>query len=303
MAVELRYYRYFLAVAEELHFGKAAARLHIAQPALSIQIRQLENKVGGPLFERSSRKVRLTEAGELFRREAKLLLEQEERSFRKVSRMLRGQAGVLNLGYTGTAIFSGIMGEVLKKYRKACPDVEIRLRELDPNRQLFELENRSLHAGFMTVSFLSPPGALAMLPLASWPMLLALPADHRLARKKRVTMEMLREEAFIAYAGENYEDAAMLRFIAGFRPKVAFEASSIIIMTAMVDAGLGVALVPAWLNRAHVRFNVVYKSVPEITAKMDYCLGYRRDEDGELLKSFVRFVAGTRPGAVSDDEG
>lgn len=295
--MELRYYKYFLAVAEELHFGNAAARLRIAQPALSIQIRDLEKKVGGRLFERTSRKVKLTEAGELFRREARLVLEQEERSFQKVSRMLCGQAGILNLGYTGTAVFSRIMGNILGKYRSANPNVEVRLRELDPNRQLAELENRSLNAGFMTASFLSPPKELAMLQLTSWPMLLALPASHRLARKKRLTMKMLRDEEFIAYAGEDYGGVAMLRFIAGFRPRIAFEASSIIIMTAMVDAGLGVALVPAWLNRSKVKFDVVYRNIVEITAKMDYCLAYRLDEKSELLKSFIAFMgASSRDG-------
>ena len=298
--MELRYYRYFLAVAEELHFGNAAARLHIAQPALSIQIRELEKRVGGSLFERTSRKVRLTEAGELFLREARLVLEQEERSFARVSRMLRGQAGILNLAYTGTAVFSGIMGTALKKFREDYPDVDVRLRELDPNRQVSELESRKLHAGFMTASFLAPPRELGMLRLAAWPMLLAVPGDHRLARKKRVTTDMLREELFIGYAGEDYEGAAMLGFIAGFRPRIAFEASSIIIMTAMVDAGLGVALVPAWLNRASIKFNVVYKQVEEITGRMQYCLAYRLDEDGKLLQTFLRSVSGSLPAAAGD---
>lgn len=295
--MELRYYKYFLAVAEELHFGNAAARLHIAQPALSIQIKELEKMAGGRLFEWTSRSVRLTEAGRLFQREARLVLEQEERSFRKVQRLLSGQAGVLNVAYTGTAIFSGILGDLLKKYRKSNPDVEVRLREMEPHRQLTELENRSLHVGFMTTSFLAPPRELGMMRLASWPMLLAVPGDHRLARKKNVTVDMLRDEEFIAYAGEDYESAAMLRFIAGFRPRIAFEASSIMIMTAMVDAGLGVALVPAWLNKSSVKFNVAYKTVSEITARMDYCLTFHKNEEGELLKGFLRFVVDMLPHA------
>ena len=291
--MELRYYRYFLAVAEELHFGNAAARLHIAQPALSMQIRDLEKKVGGRLFDRTSRKVKLTETGELFLREARLVIDQEERSFRKVRRMAQGQAGVLNLSYTGTAIFSGLLGDMVKKYRVFCPDVEVRLHELAPHRQLEGLENHSLHAGFMTASFLSPPKELVMVRLASWPMLLAVPGGHLLARKKRVTVDMLEDEPFIAYAGEDYESAAMMRFIAGFRPKIAYEASSIIIMAAMVDAGLGVALVPAWLNKSTVRFAVAYKTVEEITARMDYSLVYRQDDESLLLRTFMEFVAET----------
>lgn len=295
--MELRYYRYFLAVAEELHFGNAALRLHIAQPALSIQIRELEKMVGGRLFDRTSRSVKLTEAGTLFQREARLVVEQEARAFGKVRRMMKGQAGILSIAYTGTAIFSGIMGNILKQYRAKCPDVEVRLREMEPHRQLTELENRSVHAGFMTTSFLATPRELGLVRLASWPMLLAVPGDHSLARKKKITVDMLREEAFIAYAGEDYESASMLRFIAGFRPRIAFEASSIMIMTAMVDAGLGVALVPAWLNRSSVKFNVAYKNVAEITARMDYCLAYHKSKDGELLKAFLGFVAGLSPQA------
>ena len=285
--MELRYYKYFLAVAEELHFGRAAARVHIAQPALSIQIRELERMVGGPLFERTSRNVKLTKAGEFLQREARLVLDQEQRVFRKVSRMLRGEAGVLNLAYTGSAVFSGLMGEVIKKYRAEYPEVEVRLREMDPNRQLRELANRSLQAGFLTASFLSPPQELKMVVLKSWPMLLALPADHRLAGQKKIRLDMLQGEDFIGYAGEDYEGGAMLGFIAGFKPKISFEASSIIIMTALVEAGLGLALVPEWLNRSAVKFNVVYKSVAEITARMNYSLAYRADTEDAVLKSFL----------------
>jgi len=285
--MELRYYKYFLAVAEELHFGRAAARLHIAQPALSIQIRELERMVGGPLLERTSRSVRLTDAGRFLQQEARLVLDQEQRAFHKVSRMLRGEAGVLNLGYTGSAIFSGLLGEVLNKYRRQYPEVEVRLREMDPNRQLLELANRSLHAGFMTASFLSPPKEIKMLPLKSWPMLLALPAGHRLVRKKKICLEMLQDEDFIGYAGEDYQGGAMLSFIAGFKPRIFFEASSIIIMTAMVEAGLGLALVPEWLDRAAVKFNVVYKNVAELTARMDYSLAVRADAEEAVLKPFM----------------
>ena len=285
--MELRYYKYFLAVAEELHFGRAAARLHIAQPALSIQIKELERMVGGPLFERTSRNVKLTDAGRYLQKEAQLVLDQEQRAFRKVSRMLQGEAGVLNLGYTGSAVFSGLLGEMLKNYRADYPEVEVRLREMDPNRQLSELANRSLHAGFMTASFLSPPKEIRIHPLKSWPMRLALPAEHHLARKKKINLQMLRDEDFIGYAGEDYQGGAMLGFIAGFKPRIPFEASSIIIMTAMVEAGLGLALVPQWLERESIKFNVVYKSVAEITARMDYSLAVRADTDEAVLKSFM----------------
>ena len=289
--MELRYYRYFLAVAEELHFGRAADRLHIAQPALSIQIRELERMVGGPLFERTSRSVKLTAAGVFLRQEAGLVLEQEERTFQKIRRMVKGQAGVLKLAYTGTAVFSGLLGDILKRYRAEFPEVEVRLREMDPNGQLAELESGKIQAGFMTTSFLSPPAELKLLPLSSWPMLLALPAGHRLAGQKKISVEMLKEERFIAYAGEDYESVAMLSFIAGFKPKAAFEASSIIIMAAMVEAGLGVALVPEWLTGGKVKFNVVYKPVAEIKARMDYGLAFRRNAEEVILKSFLRFAS------------
>ncbi|MDL2307752.1 LysR family transcriptional regulator [Desulfovibrio sp. OttesenSCG-928-C06] len=273
--MELRYYRYFLAVAEELHFGRAAARLNIAQPALSIQIRELEKALGGALLERTSRSVRLTEAGKVFLREARLVLEQEERAFEKTSRMLRGEGGVLSLAYTGSAVFSGLLGKLLAKYRAACPMVEIRLQEMDPKRQLIELEKGSIHAGFMISSFLSPVRGVRMLPLASWATLLALPARHRLAGKKRLSVAMLADEPFVAYAGEDYESRIMRGFSAGFRPKIACEASNIMIMAAMVDAGLGLALVPEWLTTAKVSFDLVYKPVSEIRTTMDLHLAFR----------------------------
>lgn len=288
--MELRYYRYFLALAEELHFGRAAARLNIAQPVLSVQIRDLEKALGGKLFERTSRSVRLTNAGRIFQQEAKQLLEQEEQAFEKTSRMLRGDGGVLSLAYTGSAVFSGLLGQMLAKHRVKCPLVEVRLQEMEPKRQLAALESGAIHTGFMISSFLPPLHGLTLLPLASWPTLLALPAGHRLAGEELLSVEMLADEPFIAYAGEDYESRAMRGFSAGFRPRIACEASNIMIMAAMVEAGLGLALVPGWLTTAKVSLDLVYKPIREISTSMDCHLVFRSASEEATLGAFLHSV-------------
>src|SRR5471030_290914 len=143
-AMELRHLRYFLAVAEEKHFGRAAERLHIVQPALSMQIRALEEELGGPLFVRTSRRVDLTEAGHLLLAQARSTLAQVEHAKLTVQRVIRGELGSIRLGFAGNAVFSGKLMRDLRAFHKAYPDVELIVREIPPDRKSTRLNSSHL---------------------------------------------------------------------------------------------------------------------------------------------------------------
>src|ERR671933_1348872 len=181
--MELRHLRYFVAVAEELHFGRAAARLHIAQPPLSRQIRDLERDVGAPLFARVKRRVQLTPAGRAFLPEARLTLSQAERARRTAQRAARGEIGRLRVGFVEAAIYSGVLPDVLSFFRMHLPDIGLSLFEMDPRQQGEAFRDGRIDLG---VLHSAPPGAERLLrvePVYSEPLVAALPHGHRLPRR------------------------------------------------------------------------------------------------------------------------
>ena len=176
--MELRHLRYFLAVAEELDFGRAALRLHIAQPPLSQQIRQLEEELGVQLFRRTRRNVSLTEAGQAFLSEAQRTLEQVERAMEVAQRVDRGEQGQLIIGFVGSATY-GLLPKLLRAFRERFPEVAFTLRELTTSQQIQALHEQQIHLGV-----LRPPVAqeeFLFEPLAQDPLIVALPEQHRLA--------------------------------------------------------------------------------------------------------------------------
>ncbi len=287
--MEIRYYRYFVALAEELHFGKAAERLHIAQPALSIQIKALENALGGRLFERTKRSVRLTEAGKVFLEQARKILLQEELAISMTKRAIRGELGCLRIGYSGNAAYSGVLGKSLQKFRARHPAVDVQLIEMNPVLQVREIEKHSIHMGFLTTLSIDIPESIETSVLASWPVVLALPCGHRLAGKKLIPMDAVREEPFIVWANEEeFGSASAIRTIAGFDPLVSYQAANAMLMVALVGAGMGVAMVPASLKAESMRSKVVYRPLTGMKAKMDCTLAYRCVEQEPAVKLFAQ---------------
>jgi DNA-binding transcriptional LysR family regulator len=208
--VELRHLRYFVAVAEELHFGRAAERLHLSQPPLSQQIRRLEELLGYPLFMRTSRSVQLTNAGEAYLERARRTLRNVQRDIDETRSIGQGEVGSLHIGFVGSAMLSTLPG-ILRAYREAYPRVRLHLHESFTARVVRELENGTLDAGILRDG--DTAKTLNIQPLLTEPYLAVLPATHKLAKQKSISPAVLRDEPFVYYprsaGGEGIREAAL----------------------------------------------------------------------------------------------
>src|SRR5215470_12019244 len=188
MDIELRHLRYFLVVAEELHFSRAADRLDIAQPPLSHMIQRLEHELGVSLFHRTKRRVSLTEAGIIFHEEAKRALAQAERAVSRVRRASRGELGRLVAGFIGSATYS-VLPPIIRRFREQYPDVDLHLQELSTVQQVHALREGQLQVGFLR-PFEQEPTLKRMVVLRE-PLLVALPEHHGLSQQAKISMRML----------------------------------------------------------------------------------------------------------------
>ncbi|OQX17707.1 MAG: LysR family transcriptional regulator [Desulfobulbaceae bacterium A2] len=249
--MELRHLRYFVAVAEELHFGRAAERLHMAQPPLSQQIRALEEELGVRLFVRTSRSVSLTPAGASFAQDARATLARVEEAARLARRIHRGEAGEIRVGYMNP-VMDAVLCRALATFRVSRPELTLRLRELPSPTQLEELRAGRLDVAF--IRLVAEPGGQDLRGLASRvvlrePYVLAMPKGHRLARLSVIPLRQAGTEPLILFprsAMPVLHDVmlAALRD-SGATPEIAQEVMGKHASLALVAAGLGVCLVPA----------------------------------------------------------
>jgi DNA-binding transcriptional LysR family regulator len=282
---DLRQLRHFIAVAEQLHFGRAAAALHISQPPLSRSIQDLEARIGATLLARSRRRVALTPEGARFLVEAKRILAQLERAVLEVGSMAAGDGGRLRLGFVSLADY-GMLPGLLKTYKAARPGVDLALREmLSPDQAA------ALAAGELDFGLLLPPVAGADLEhvvVQRERFVAALPARHRLAREGgrkagRLAVRELAGEAFVmvprAIAPGLHDIVAALTARAGFAPRVAQEAIQMQTVVSLVSSGLGVALVPASVANLGRR-GVAYRELADAHPRLDLWLAWRRGTVG-----------------------
>jgi DNA-binding transcriptional LysR family regulator len=274
---DLRQLRHFVAVAERLHFGRAAAALHMSQPPLSRSIRALETRVGATLLARTRRRVELTPEGARFLEEAKRLLAQLERAVLEVGSMAAGAGGRLRLGFVSLADY-GVLPGLLKAYKAARPGVELALREmLSPDQAA------ALAAGELDFGLLLPPvsGAdLEHVVVQRERFVAALPARHRHARTRgRLPVRELAADAFVmvprAIAPGLYDIVAALTARAGFAPRIVQEAIQMQTVVSLVSSGLGVALVPASVANLGRR-GVAYREIADAHPRLDLWLAWRR---------------------------
>ena len=272
---ELRQLRHFVAVAERLHFGRAAAALHMSQPPLSRSIRDLEVRLGATLFARTRRRVELTPEGARFLEESKRLLAQLEHAVLEVGRMAAG-GGRLRLGFVSLADY-GVLPRLLKAYKAARPGVALALREmLSPDQAA------ALAAGELDFGLLLPPVAGAELEhivVQRERFLVALPSRHRLARGHgRVAMRELAGEAFVMAPREIapglHDVVAALATRAGFTPRVAQEAIQMQTVVSLVSSGMGVAVVPSSVANLGRR-GVAYRDIADSHPRLDLWLAWR----------------------------
>ncbi|WP_244970774.1 LysR family transcriptional regulator [Gordonia jinghuaiqii] len=244
--MELRHLRYFAAVADTCHFGQAAASLHVAQPALSYAIRQLESELDVTLFTRTTRQVSLTPAGEYLRVQAERILAGVDDAVDGVRRIAAGRSGLVRLGLTGIAAFSHLP-RIARVVKRELPDVDLRIS----SDMLTPVQCEAIRTGTLDLGVLRPPTVgedIEMRVIDVEPMVLAVSVDHRLAVEPVVSVTDLRNEPFVMYDSRDsaVNEAAMRACrAAGFVPDRAHEASGTAVLLALVAAGLGVSVLPA----------------------------------------------------------
>lgn len=263
--MDLRHLRYFLCVAEEMHFGRAALRLGISQPPLSQQIRALEEELGVRLFDRTSRRVRLTEAGRLFEPEARQTLAQAERAAQIARMAQRAEIGHLGLAFTTSGPFVPPVARALYRFRQTYPHVELILREQGRDEQVESVGSRQLDLGIVR-DFEAPvlPNGMVSQCLLKEEMVLALRADHPLAlRSAPPSIADLSDEPLVLYGAPNgtgfTEHFFALCAKAGFTPKISHEARSLATLLGLVAAGFGPTVIAQSMARLHVD-NVVNRA-------------------------------------------
>lgn len=296
MPVALRHLRYFIAVADELHFGRAAERLGISQPPLSQQIRQLERTVSAQLLRRSNRRVELTEAGRVFLAEARAILAQTERAVDLAQRAARGEAGELRIGFTASATLSSKIPRAISAFRRARPAVHLQLEEMHTLQQIDALMAERLHLGIIRPAPLPP--ALTERRLFSDPLVAVMRRDHPLLATLppggRLPLKRLAEEPFVAFrrdAGTGvYDQVIALCLAADFSPRISQEAAEPSTLIGLVSAGLGVSLLPASYAHIHAE-DVVYVPLQDAGAASEIHMVQRRDERSPLVDAFARLLS------------
>lgn len=298
--IDLRALRYFTVLAEELHFGKAAERLHIAQPALSIRIRELENTLGGKLFIRNRRNVTLTPTGQRFLTDARALLRQAAAIEENARRAFRGETGRLELGYADNEAWSGILARLLERFKTVRPGITVGLHEMHPASQIDRLQKGDIQAGILTTLALPLPENMASFPLACWPLEIALPENHPLASRDTVTPDALENERFIVYAMREDDDGDRIaRTLLGKSPAIAHRTGNAAMMAALVAAGEGVALLPTLFKGILTLPGIVTRPL-QPGLDMDCTLVWRKHDDDPVLAAFLDAV---RPLATGTANG
>ena len=292
--MEFRHLRYFLVLAEELHFGRAARRLSMSQPPLSLNIQQLEVSVGARLFTRSSKSVALTAAGLAFVPAVRALLEQAGQAARLAHDVGQGMAGSLSIGFAGTMLYSGLPG-ILARFQAQHPRVRLLLKELSSSEQLIELAHDRLDIGFVHTTRVPPE--LSQILVSSQALVGCLPAGHRLARQTSLSLQALQGEPFAvvsrSVSPDYHERILSICGDAGFHPEIRYELRHWLSVVSLVSQGMGVALVPAALSRSALAGTAF---VPLDTATTPYdthCL-WKTARDASALAAFVAAVRMTR---------
>jgi DNA-binding transcriptional LysR family regulator len=289
--VDLRQLRYFVAVAEERHFGRAAARLHIAQPPLSQQIRRFEAELGEPLLYRTTRSVELAPAGEVLLDRAREILAAVDSAIDDARRAARGEFGRLAIGFTGSSTYE-LLPAIAAALRTELPGVLLDLRgELLTPAQVARLLDGTLDLGL-----LRPPVRerdLCTEVLRSEPLIVVLPEAHPLAEMESIPLELLEREPFVTYPShfrsvlhDAVEDACAAH---GFKPVAVHEVAETATLVSFVAAGLGVSLVPASVGNMTVR-GAIYRPLAQDTTRVELAAAWRRDDDRPVLARALEVI-------------
>lgn len=304
--MDFRQFRYFVTAADELHFARAAERLNIAQPALSQQIKSLEERVGAKLFHRTKRRVELTEAGAAFLLEARTTLEQAEKAVRAARDIARGEAGRINLGIVGSVMYEPDFPRVLNDYRKAHPGVQLSLHEMPILKQIEAVRTGNLDIAIIREPVpQNIPAELEVFSLSSQRLVVALPTAHPMAAAESIALATLADDEFLAFLdpegigmGQTLQDLCRN---AGFEPKITQRVTEIATMISLIAAGFGVSLIVDIVS--HLKLpGVCYRTLADCDASSRLLVINRRFERSvavrTLLERFRNLAKGRKAGRI-----
>jgi DNA-binding transcriptional LysR family regulator len=286
--MELRHVRYFLAVAEEKNFTRAAARVRIGQPPLSQQIKDLEAEVGAPLFHRIPQGAELTEAGRAFLEGVRVIPMQAERAIRAAQRAARGEIGSLRVGFTSSAVFNPVVTSTIRSFRRAYSDVDLTLEEANTAPLVVGLQDGELDAVFLRSD--APGDDLQLRHLSEEPMLVVLPASHPVAKSVEIDLVRLRNEVLILTPRDIwptlFDTVIQACRQAGFEPALGQSAPQISSVVNLVAAELVFSLVPASMRQLQVT-GVAYREVKGNAPIARLALAFRRGDTSQIVRNFI----------------
>jgi DNA-binding transcriptional LysR family regulator len=291
--MELRHLRYFVQVAEEQHYGRAAERLRVAQPALSRQIQDLEEEIGFKLFDRLPRGVKISAAGKLFMEDARRILQQVNEATARAKRVAAGQSGTLRVGFVESVSWHGVVPDSFRQFRERQPDVELQLKPASSMEQTEAVQSGRLDAGFVfTIAHIGRE--LAQLPFASLNLMLAVPKGHPLTKLKKLRLRDLSDAAFVWFPRREspafYDRLMNECFRGGLKsPHIIQEAVNEATILSLVSCRMGVAFVSsATLWRCPE--SVVVLPVTDLHLPLPLALIWRKDNVSPLVAKFVADV-------------
>lgn len=298
--MDLRQFRYFVAVAEELHFTRAAARLNIGQPPLSLQIQAIERELGVVLLKRTRRNVELTPAGQLFLQEARLALLQAERAVQTVTRAAKGEMGTLRLSFITSVPLVNVFTSAVRAFRVASPDVHLELKSRSSVKIIDDVLLGTVDVGFTRPSTSTLlPTTLTGIPVYEDNLMAVLPVDHPLAATDGpLSIAQLKDEKFVLRPRGSgtgfYEQVFDMCAEAGFSPQIVQEAVEATTTLGLVAAGVGITVAPEALRSINVH-DVVWRELADANVKSRIHLIYNNNNTNPIRE---RFVARFTPIAV-----
>jgi len=289
--MEFRQLRYFLAVAEHLHFTVAAERLGIAQPPLSQQIIKLERELGTKLFMRYPRRVELTEAGAIFKERAQRILDEANDALEHVKKAARGESGHLSIGFAGSTVFHPSVAASLRKFRQSYPGVLIKTEESNSTALLERVVEGNVDCAMVRLPLACDQ--LLTVSLAEEEMIAVLPTGHPLGKMRSIELARLSSDPFILFprliGPDLYDSIISACRSAGFSPHVEMESPQLSSTVNMVAAGFGVTLIPASIRQIHA-IGVTYQKIRDKNLNTTIALIYRPREKSVAVRNFVEVL-------------
>lgn len=292
--MELRHLRYFVAVAEELSFTRAAERLHIGQPPLSLQIQAPEEEIGATLFDRSRRSVRLTEAGRIFLDDARRILRLASEAADTAHRVERGEIGQIKIGFTKSTAFSTIFPKIINTYRRRFPNVNLLLQEMPSARQLSRLADYALDVAFIRPTSSEMHRDFEVMDLECHPLAVVLPEKHRLVKARKVKVQDLKGERFILFPED--EGTMLNPFVhrlcaaAGFEPHIAMEGREAATIIGLVAAECGISILPNVFDSIRIK-GACFRLLDDAAATQSLALASRAREPNANTRAFLDIAA------------